>query len=90
MTEDRPAPLIDILFSFFWKTIYRRVALPSFMEYRAQTEFGGLRKVPMHRPTEKLKRMTPVNKDACPFRDVVYWREFQREHYAFTDVLRGD
>jgi len=60
------------------------------MEYGAQTEFGGLRKLPMHRPTEELKRMTPVNKDAYLFMDVVYWKEFQREHDAFTDVLRGD
>ena len=42
------------------------------MEYGAQTGFGGLRKVLMHRPTEELKRMTPVNKDTCLFRDVVY------------------
>ena len=60
------------------------------MEYGAQTGSGGLRKVLMHRPTEVLKRMTPVNKDAYLFRDVVYWREFQREHDAFTGVLRGD
>jgi arginine deiminase len=60
------------------------------MEYGAQTMFGGLRKVLMHRPTEELKRMTTVNKDAYLFRDVVYWKEFQREHDVFTDVLRGD
>ena len=60
------------------------------MEYGAQTEYGRLRKVLMHRPTEELKRITPGNKDAYLFRDVVYWREFQREHDAFTDILRGE
>ena len=60
------------------------------MEYGAQTEFGRLKKVLMHRPTEELKLITPGNKDAYLFRDVVYWREFQREHDAFTDTLRGE
>jgi len=60
------------------------------MEFGAQTEYGRLRKVLMHRPTEELKRITPANKDAYLFRDVVYWREFQREHDAYTDALRGE
>lgn len=60
------------------------------MQYGAQTEYGRLRKVLMHRPTEELKRITPGNKDAYLFRDVVYWKEFQREHDAFTDILRGE
>mgnify|MGYP001819468202 CR=1 FL=1 len=59
---DRLRSPIDVHFYFFWKTIYRRVALPSFMEYGAQTGSGGLRKVFMHRPTEVLKRMTSVNR----------------------------
>jgi arginine deiminase len=60
------------------------------MEYGAQTEYGVLRKVLMHRPTEELRRMTPGNKDAYLFRDVVYWKEFQREHDIFSDILRGE
>jgi arginine deiminase len=60
------------------------------MDYGAQTEYGKLRKVLMHRPTEELKRITPGNKDAYLFRDVVYWKEFQREHDTFTDILRGE
>jgi len=60
------------------------------MEYGAQTEYGRLRKVLMHRPTEELKQITPGNKDAYLFRDVVYWKEFQREHDAYTDALRGE
>jgi arginine deiminase len=60
------------------------------MDFGAQTEYGRLRKVLMHRPTEELKRITPGNKDAYLFRDVVYWKEFRREHDAFTDALRGE
>jgi len=29
----------------------------------------------MHRPTEEMRRITPGNKDAYLFRDVVYWKE---------------
>ncbi len=44
----------------------------------------------MHRPTQELKRITPGNRDAYLFRDVVYWKEFQREHDEFTEALRGE
>jgi len=60
------------------------------MKYGAQTEYGKLRKVLMHRPTEENRRITPGNKDAYLFRDVVYWKEFQREHDLFTDLLRNE
>jgi arginine deiminase len=60
------------------------------MEYGAQTEFGNLKKVLMHRPTNNLKFITPGNKDAYLFRDVVYWKEFQKEHDTFTDILKGE
>ncbi|MBS7631535.1 arginine deiminase, partial [Candidatus Bathyarchaeota archaeon] len=60
------------------------------MNYGAQTEYGSLKKVLMHRPTEELNRVNPGNKDAYLFRDVVYWREFQKEHDEFTEALRGE
>jgi arginine deiminase len=60
------------------------------LEFGAQTEYGRLRKVLMHRPTEELRRITPSNRDSYLFRDVVYWRAFQREHDAFTEALRGE
>jgi arginine deiminase len=60
------------------------------MSFGAQTEYGRLRRVLMHRPGEDLARVTPGNKDAFLFRDVVYWKEFQREHDVFTDALRGE
>ncbi len=60
------------------------------MEYGAQTEYERLRSVLMHRPTEELKLITPGNKDAYLFRDVVYWKAFQEEHDFFTDALKGE
>jgi arginine deiminase len=60
------------------------------MEFGAQSEYGRLRRVLMHRPTEELRRVTPQNKAAYLFRDIVYWREFQREHDAFVEALRGE
>jgi len=58
------------------------------MEYGSQTEYDHLRKVLMHRPSEEFKRITPGNKDAYLFRNVVYWRKFQRKHETYTDALR--
>ncbi len=60
------------------------------MEFGAQTEYERLRSVLMHRPTEELKLITPGNKDAYLFRDVVYWKAFQEEHDFFTDALKGE
>jgi len=60
------------------------------MEFGAQTEYERLRSVLMHRPTEELKLITPGNKDAFLFRDVVYWKAFQEEHDFFTDALKGE
>jgi len=49
------------------------------MDFGAQIEYGRLRKGLRHRPTEELKHITPRNKDAYLFRDVVYLKKFQRE-----------
>ena len=60
------------------------------MEFGAQTEYGRLRKVLMHRPDEGMKVVTAGNKEDYLFRDPVYWREFQAEHDAFTQALRDE
>jgi arginine deiminase len=60
------------------------------MRFGAQTEYSRLRKVLMHRPSEELKRITPSNKDAYLFRDVVFWKAFQEEHDFFTDALKAE
>jgi len=49
------------------------------MDFVAQTKYGRLRKVLVHRPTEEINRIPPGNKDAYLSRDVVYWKEFQTE-----------
>jgi len=55
------------------------------MKFGAQTEYGKLKRVLMHRPTEENRRITPGNKDAYLFRDVVYWKEIQ----DFRGLLGG-
>ena len=60
------------------------------IKFGAQSEYGKLRRVLMHRPTEENKKITPGNKDAYLFRDVVYWKEFQKEHDTFSDLLRNE
>jgi arginine deiminase len=60
------------------------------MEYGAQTEYGKLRKVLMHRPGKGMKVVTTGNKNDYLFRDPVYWKAFQEEHDKLTDALRGE
>jgi arginine deiminase len=60
------------------------------LNYGAQTEYGKLRKVLMHRPGEGMKAVTAGNKNDYLFRDPVYWKAFQVEHDQLTDALRGE
>jgi arginine deiminase len=60
------------------------------MKYGAQTEYGKLRKVLMHRPDEGMRVVTAENKNDYLFRDPVYWKAFQEEHDYFTDALKGE
>ena len=60
------------------------------MKFGAQTEYGKLRKVLMHRPGEGMKVVTAGNKNDYLFRDPVYWKAFQEEHDAFMDVLEAE
>ena len=56
--------------------------------FGVHSESGTLRKVLVHRPGMCLERLTPTNKDEFLFDDVVWVERAQREHDAFTDVLR--
>ena len=58
------------------------------MKFGAQTEYGKLRQVLMHRPTEGMKVVTAGNKNDYLFRDPVYWKAFQEEHDTFVDMLK--
>lgn len=60
------------------------------MKFGAQTEYGKLRKVLMHRPGEGMKAVTAGNKNDYLFRDPVYWKAFQEEHDTFVDVLKAE
>jgi arginine deiminase len=51
------------------------------------TEVGRLRRVILHRPDLELKRLTPRNRDALLFDDVLWVRRARQEHDAFADAL---
>src|SRR3712207_3253497 len=51
------------------------------------SEVGTLRRVVLHRPGDELKRLTPRNKDALLFDDVLWVRRARQEHDAFADTL---
>ena len=51
------------------------------------SEVGRLRRVILHRPDLELKRLTPRNRDALLFDDVLWVRRARQEHDAFADAL---
>jgi arginine deiminase len=51
------------------------------------SEVGTLRRVVLHRPGVELKRLTPRNKDALLFDDVLWVKRARQEHDAFADAL---
>jgi len=57
-------------------------------QFGVHSEVGKLRKVLTHRPGACLERLTPSNRAEFLFDDVVWVERAQREHDAFTDVLR--
>ncbi|WKU47522.1 arginine deiminase [Streptomyces sp. VNUA116] len=58
------------------------------MGFHVDSEAGRLRRVILHRPGLELKRLTPSNKDALLFDDVLWVRRARAEHDGFADVLR--
>ncbi|MFF2653139.1 arginine deiminase [Streptomyces sp. NPDC058045] len=58
------------------------------MGFHVDSETGRLRRVILHRPDMELKRLTPSNKDALLFDDVLWVRRARQEHDGFADVLR--
>ena len=51
------------------------------------SEVGTLRRVILHRPGLELSRLTPRNKDALLFDDVLWVKRARQEHDAFADSL---
>ncbi|MFE0626389.1 arginine deiminase [Streptomyces sp. NPDC058864] len=58
------------------------------MAFHVDSEAGRLHRVILHRPDLELKRLTPSNKDALLFDDVLWVRRARAEHDGFADVLR--
>ncbi|MEU5810688.1 arginine deiminase [Streptomyces sp. NPDC047718] len=58
------------------------------MPFHVASETGRLRQVILHRPDLELKRLTPGNKDALLFDDVLWVKRAREEHDAFADTLR--
>ena len=58
------------------------------MGFHVDSEAGRLRRVILHRPDLELKRLTPGNKDALLFDDLLWVRRARAEHDGFADVLR--
>jgi arginine deiminase len=52
------------------------------------SEVGTLRRVILHRPDLELRRLTPRNREALLFDDVLWVKRARQEHDAFADVLR--
>ncbi|KRV51390.1 arginine deiminase [Wenjunlia vitaminophila] len=58
------------------------------MGFHVDSEVGRLRQVILHRPDLELKRLTPSNKDALLFDDLLWVRRARVEHDGFADALR--
>ena len=58
------------------------------MTFHVDSEVGRLRQAIVHRPDLELKRLTPSNKDAYLFDDVLWVKKAKEEHDAFAGALR--
>jgi arginine deiminase len=59
------------------------------MSLNVASEVGRLRRVIVHRPGLEHTRLTPDNATDLLFDDVIWVRQAQKEHDAFTDVMRS-
>jgi arginine deiminase len=53
------------------------------------SEIGRLRKVLVHRPGLEIARLTPSNKEALLFDDILWVERAQEEHDRFVEILRS-
>jgi arginine deiminase len=56
-------------------------------QLRVDSEIGRLRRVILHRPDLELRRLTPRNREALLFDDVLWVKRARQEHDAFADAL---
>ncbi|HET8599267.1 MAG TPA: arginine deiminase [Segeticoccus sp.] len=59
------------------------------MKYHVDSEVGRLRQVIVHRPGLEMQRLTPANKDAYLYDDVLWVDQAQQEHDRFVAALEG-
>lgn len=57
--------------------------------YRVSSEIGPLRTVLVHRPGLEVARITPDNKEALLFDDLLWLERAQEEHDHFVELMRG-
>jgi arginine deiminase len=62
-------------------------ATATFTRLRVDSEIGALRRVILHRPDLELRRLTPRNREALLFDDVLWVKRARQEHDAFVDAL---
>ena len=58
------------------------------MSFHVDSEVGQLRQAIVHRPELELKRLTPSNREALLFDDILWVKRARQEHDAFADALR--
>lgn len=58
------------------------------MNLRINSEYGTLKAVLMHRPGKEIDRLTPYNKEFLLFEDVPYLEALQKEHDAFSNLIK--
>lgn len=56
---------------------------------RVESEIGQLRRVIVHRPGLEIARITPANKEALLFDDLLWLERAQDEHDEFVGILRS-
>jgi arginine deiminase len=62
---------------------------PDDAPFLVASEIGPLRRVIVHRPGIEIARITPSNKQALLFDDLLWLERAQEEHDAFTEILRS-
>ncbi len=56
--------------------------------YGVHSEAGPLRRVMVHAPGLEMERLTPANREALLFDDVLWVKQARVEHMTFVDTLR--
>lgn len=59
------------------------------MTYAVHSEAGQLRRVMVHGPGREMERLTPSNREALLFDDVLWVKQARIEHMTFVDAMRA-